>query len=260
VLAVASDREPREHVGRNRARWDVEAKDYVAAGERSWAREEPTWGVWKVPESQLGVLPANLADKDAIELGCGTAYVSAWLARRGARVVGIDASMAQLSTARRLQRQHGLVFPLLHADAELVPCRDAAFDLAISEYGACLWADPDRWLPEAARILRPGGELIFLVNSSLLTLCMPAEDGVAATDRLLRPAFGMFRIEWPGDPGVEFHLSHGDWIRRLRRSRFEIEDLIEVRPPESSTTRYPYVTLEWSRQWPAEEVWRARRR
>jgi len=216
VLAVASDREPREHVGRNRARWDVEAKDYVAGGERSWAREEPAWGVWRVPESQLGVLPADLFDKDVVELGCGTAYVSAWLARRGARVVGIDASMAQLSTARRLQRQHGLEFPLIHADAELVPCRDAAFDLAISEYGACLWADPDRWLPEAARILRPGGELIFLVNSSLLTLCMPAEDGVAATDRLLRPAFGMFRIEWPGDPGVEFHLSHGDWIRRLR--------------------------------------------
>jgi len=89
---------------------------------------------------------------------------------------------------------------------------------------------------------------------------MPAEDGVAATDRLLRPAFGMFRIEWPGDPGVEFHLAHGDWIRRLRRSGFEIEDLIEVRPPESATTRYPYVTLEWSRQWPAEEIWRARRR
>jgi len=260
VLAVARDREPREHVGRNRARWDVEAKDYVAGGERSWAREEPAWGIWRVPESQLGVLPADLADKDAIELGCGTAYVSAWLVRRGARVVGIDTSMAQLSTARRLQRQHGLAFPLLHADAELVPCRDAAFDLAISEYGACLWADPDRWLPEAARVLRPGGELIFLVNSSLLTLCMPAEDGVAATDRLLRPAFGMFRIEWPGDPGVEFHLSHGDWIRRLRGSGFAIEDLIEVRPPESATTRYPYVTLEWSRQWPAEEIWRARRR
>ena len=211
-------------------------------------------------ESELRILPDDLAGKDAVELGCGTAYVSAWLARRGARVVGIDASMAQLTTARRLQRRYNLEFPLVHADAELVPCRDAAFDLAISEYGACLWADPDRWLPEAARLLRRGGELIFLVNSSLHTLCVPVEDDVPAGDRLLRPAFGMFRIEWPGDPGVEFHLTHGDWIRRLRRSGFEIEDLIEVRPPESATTSYTYVTLEWARQWPAEEIWRARRR
>jgi SAM-dependent methyltransferase len=252
---VVGDREPREHVHRNRARWDMEARDYVAAGERAWARDEPTWGIWRVAESELHVLPERLRGKDAIELGCGTAYVSAWLARRESRVVGIDASMAQLATARRLQRQHGLEFPLIHADAELVPCRDAAFDLAISEYGACLWADPDRWLPGAARLLR----LIFLVNSSLLTLCVPTEDDSPATDRLLRPAFGMFRIEWPGDPGVEFHLSHGEWIQRLRASGFEIEELIEVRPPETATTQYPFVTLEWSRRWPAEEIWRARR-
>ena len=256
---MAHDREPLEHVQRNRARWDVEAKDYAASGERAWAREEPAWGVWRVAESQLHVLPTDLAGKHAIELGCGTAYVSSWLARRGAHVVGIDASMAQLTTARRLQRQHGLEFPLIHGDAEAVPCRDGVFDLAVSEYGACLWANPDRWLPEAARLLRPDGELIFLVNSSLLTLCVPAEDELPATDRLLRPAFGMFRIEWPNDPGVEFHLSHGEWIRRLRSSGFEIEDLIEVQPPETATTRYAYVTLEWSRKWPAEEIWRVRK-
>src|SRR6058998_2142262 len=103
-----------EHVRRNRARWNAEARNYVAGGERAWAREEPTWGIWHVPESQLGVLPKNLAGQAAIELGCGTAYVSAWLARRGVRVVGIDNSEAQLATARRLQQQYGLDFPLLH--------------------------------------------------------------------------------------------------------------------------------------------------
>jgi hypothetical protein len=112
---------------------------------------------------------------------------------------------------------------------------------------------------EAARTLRPGGELIFLVNSVLFALCVPAETGVAV-ERLLRPTFGMRRIEWPSDPGVEFHLSHGDWIRVLRHNGFEIEDLIEIRPPESATTSSDYVTLEWARQWPSEEIWRARRR
>lgn len=249
-----------EHVRRNRELWDGWAQKFAASGEDGWARDTPTWGIWGIPESQVVMLPADLAGMDALELGCGTAYVASWLARRGARVVGIDNSEAQLATARRLQRQYGLDFPLLHGNAEAVPYPDASFDFAISEYGACLWADPHRWVPEAARLLRPGGQLVFLVNSFLMMLCMPAEDDVAATDRLLRPAFGMYRVEWPGDLGVEFHLSHGDWIRLLRRSGFEIEDLVELRPSAGATTRYPFVTLEWARQWPCEEVWKARKR
>jgi len=249
-----------DYVLRNREHWDSLARDYVASGERHWADPSPSWGIWGVPESDVGMLAGDLADKDAIELGCGTAYVSAWLARRGARVVGIDNSEAQLSTARRLQRQHGLEFPLLHGNAETVPFPDASFDLAISEYGACLWADPNRWLPEAARLLRPGGRLRFLTNGFLLMLCIPDQDGVASTDRLLRPAFGMHRMEWPDDSSVEFHLTHGDWIRLLRASGFEIENLIELRPPEGAVTRYPFVTMEWARKWPCEEVWMARRK
>jgi SAM-dependent methyltransferase len=249
-----------EHVRRNRALWDRWAAEFVAPGEESWAAAEPRWGIWGVPESQLGVLPDRLAGKDAIELGCGTAYVSAWLARRGARVVGIDNSEAQLETARRLQRQHDLAFPLVHGSAETIPYPDQSFDFAISEYGACLWADPARWVPEAARLLRPGGQLVFLTNSFLLSLCVPAEDGVPATDRLLRAAFGMYRVEWPNDPGVEFHLSHGDWVRLLRGAGFDIEDLIEMRPTDGATTRYLFVTLEWARRWPCEEIWKARRR
>ena len=233
-----------EHVARNRALWDDWARKYVASGEREWAREAPVWGIFSVPEADVGMLPDDLAGKDAIELGCGTAYVSAWMARRGARVVGIDNSEAQLATARRLQREHALDFPLIHGNAETVPYPDASFDFAISEYGAGLWADPERWVPEAARLLRPGGRLVFLINSYLMTLCVPAEDEVAATDRLLRPAFGMYRVEWPGDQGVEFHLAHGDWIRLLRRSGFEVEDLVEIRPPADASTRYPFVTLE----------------
>ncbi len=109
---------------------------------------------------------------------------------------------------------------------------------------------PRRWVPEAARLLRPGGRLVFLVNSYLMALCTPDEDGVAATDRLRRPAFGLCRLEFPGDFGVEFHPSHAEWIRLLRGSGFDIEDLIEVWPPADATTRYPFVTLDWARRWP----------
>jgi hypothetical protein len=87
-----------------------------------------------------------------------------------------------------------------------------------------------------------------------------ADEDVPAEDRLLRPCFGMHRIEWPDTEGVEFHLPYGELIALLRPSGFGIEGLTEVRPPEDATTRYGFVTLEWARKWPAEEVWHARRR
>jgi SAM-dependent methyltransferase len=249
-----------EHVRRNRTAWDRIAADYAVKVAGQWELDEPTWGIWGTPEAQIGMLTEPLAGKDAIELGCGTAYVSAWLKRRGARVVGIDNSEQQLATARRMQQRFDIDFPLLHGNAEAVPLPDASFDFAISEYGACLWADPALWVPEAARLLRPGGALVFLTNSYLMTLCAPEQEGIAATEQLLRSGFGMYRFEWSDDESVEFHLSHADWIALLRRCGFEIEALIDVRPLPGATTSYPFVTLDWARQWPCEEVWKVRRR
>jgi SAM-dependent methyltransferase len=248
-----------EHVLRNRAAWDQWAGDYAGPGLRAWSAAEPSWGIWGIPEAQVRVLPPDLAGRDSIELGCGTGYVSAWLARRGARPVGLDNSAVQLATASALQDRFGLRVPLLQASAERAPFRDASFDLAISEYGASIWCDPFAWIPEAARLLRPGGELIFLVNSPLLMITIPDEDGVPATDRLLRPYLGMHRFEWPDDHSVEFHLGHGDMIRLLRDSGFAVEDLLELQPPPGSTASHPLATLDWARQWPCEEVWKARK-
>ena len=252
--------DPQDHVTRNRAAWDVMAAEYEGPGRRNWSEHDVTWGVWGVPEAQLNVLP-DVSGLDVIELGCGTAYVSAWLARRGARPVGVDNSRAQLTNARRFQREFDLEFPLIHASAEAVPLASNRFDLAISEYGASLWCDPHRWIPEAARLLRPGGRLIFLTNGVLLMLVMPdLESDFPVGTNLIRDYFGMHRFEWPDDPGIDFHLNHGDWIRVLRKNGLEVEDLVEIQPPEGSSTRYPYATLEWARRWPTEEIWKARKR
>jgi SAM-dependent methyltransferase len=226
--------------------------------EQAWAADEITWGIWHVPESEIRALP-DVAGKDVVELGCGTAYVGAWLKKQGAaRVVGIDPTPAQLETARRCNERFSLGLELVEAFAEDVPLPDSSFDLAVSEYGASIWADPYKWIPEAARLLRPGGELVFLRNSTLAILCSPDED-LPATETLQRPQFGMFRFQWPGE-GVEYHLAHGDWIRLLRANGFEILDLIEVQAPADAATHayYDYVTAEWARKWPAEEIWRAR--
>ncbi|MFT4038558.1 MAG: class I SAM-dependent methyltransferase [Thermomicrobiales bacterium] len=256
-----SDAADPDYLAGNRAVWDRAAADYAEPGERAWAEEVPSWGIFSAPEAELRMLPDDLAGQDTIELGCGTAYVSAWMARRGARPVGIDNSPEQLATARRLQQQHGLEFPLHLGNAEATPFPDASFDFAISEYGAAIWCDPYKWIPEAARLLRPGGRLHFLGNSVLLMLATPpdAGDDDPATTCLERPLFGMHRFDWV-DGGTEFHLPHGEMLRLLRQSGFEVEDLIEVAIPPDASTRYPFVTAEWARQWPCEEVWKARKR
>jgi SAM-dependent methyltransferase len=248
-----------EHVARNRAQWNDWAPEYVPDGRRNWEADEPTWGIFSVPEAEVGLLPREIEGRDAIELGCGTGYVSAWLARRGARPVGIDNSEAQLTTARGFQQEFGLEFPLIFGNAEEVPFPDESFDIAISEYGASIWCDPYLWIPEAARLLRPGGELVFLVNSLLAILCGPDDGEVPAGDELLRPLFGMHRIEWPDDNAVEFHLPQGKMIELLRDCGLTVEQLIEIRPPADATTRYPHISLEWARRFPCEEVWRARK-
>jgi SAM-dependent methyltransferase len=248
-----------EDAQRNRRAWTAYAGEYAERAPRAWAQERITWGVWGVAEEEVHALP-EVAGKDVVELGCGTAYVSAWLARLGARVVGVDPTPAQLDTARRMQGEFGLEFPLIEASAEDVPLPDASFDLTVSEYGASIWADPYRWIPEAARLLRPGGELVYLVNGTIFMLCAEEEEKPPGTE-LLRPYFGMHRFEWPGEEGVEFHLGYGDMIRLLRKNGFDIVDLIEIQAPEDAKPhRHPALPdIEWARRWPSEEIWRARK-
>jgi SAM-dependent methyltransferase len=243
----------------NRELWAVLNERFTdAAAVEMWNLSDVVWGLFGVPERELAVL-GDVRGVDVLELACGTAYVSAWLARAGASPVAVDFSREQLATAGRLQRQVGPVFPLVQADAERVPLRDGTFDVVVSEHGAAAWCDPEGWLPEAARLLRPGGRLVFLTNSHLSALCVPAEEGVAE-ERLVRGQRETYRIHWPGG-GVEFHPSHGDWVRLLRASGFVVEALREIyAPPDRADHRfYEIVSAAWAARWPAEELWVARR-
>ena len=252
-----------EHVAENRRHWDAKAPDWVARGERNWARDVPEWGQWDIPEAQLGMFPADLAGLDAIELGCGTAYVSAWMARRGARVVGIDASAAQLATARRLAADHGVELTLVQGDAEAVPYPDRSFDFAVSEYGAAIWCDPDVWITEAHRLLRPGGRLSFLGCAPLAMVCMPLDGSTPLGDRLVRDYFGMRRFDWRGarvDPGgIEFNLPVSGWLALFRRVGFEVEDYVEIQAPEPGPEMSGFATADWAHRWPSEHVWKLRK-
>lgn len=243
----------------NRDTWTRHNAEYTdRQAHEAWAQEAISWGIWHNPESELHALP-DVRGKAVIELGCGTGYFGAWLKRAGARrVVGVDVTPAQLATARRMDAEFGLGLELIEANAEAVPLEGEQFDLAVSEYGASIWCDPELWIPEAARLLRSGGELVFMRNSTISMLCMPETGKV--TEELQRPQRGMGRLDWEEE--VEFHPPAGELLRLLIRAGFEVLDLQELYPPAGAEPHryYDCVPLEWASRWPAEEIWRARKR
>lgn len=245
-----------EYALSNREVWQTWAADYVQAAREAWAGE-PRWGIWGIPDTDVGLLPARLDGLRCVELGCGAAYVSAWLARRGAAVVGLDPTARQLATARELQQRHRLFFPLIEGFGENLPFADDSFDFAISEYGAALWSDPYLWIPEAARVLKPGGRLVFLTNSPFAVLCAPPGAGEASwTPHLYRPYLGLHRVSWEDSQGeVEFHLPHGLLIDLLHANGFRIERLIELGAPADASSRFSWADAQWAQSWPSEEVW-----
>jgi ubiquinone/menaquinone biosynthesis C-methylase UbiE len=251
-----------DYVAVNREQWTRANADYTDAAARgAWEREEVLWGQWHRPDSEFGAL-ADVVGKDVVELGCGTGYFGAALKRRGARrVVGVDITPAQLETARRMNEEFGLGLEFLEENAEHTSLPDDSFDLVVSEYGASIWCDTRLWIAEASRLLRRGGELVFMRGSTLRNLCT-SDDGATA-DRLLFPQRGFFRIDWQeGDEaGTEFHAPTMEMFQILRENGFELIDFHELYAPEDAED-HPYYTLpaEWAKKWPAEEIWRARLR
>jgi ubiquinone/menaquinone biosynthesis C-methylase UbiE len=259
---MTNDANQIDHVTENRAFWDSMATDWISAGERSWKQDWPTWGIWAIPESRLKLLPGDMSAMKAVELGCGTGYVSAWMARRGAEVVGIDNSAQQLGTARRLQQQYQVELSLTQGNAEQTPYPDESFDFAISEYGAAIWCDPRLWIPEAWRLLKPGGVLTFLGSHPLALITIPPS-GDISEERLHRPYFGIHTFDWRNteiDPGgVEFNLTHSDWLRLFRETGFDVMNYMELQAPANISGTKFSTSASWGQQWPSEQVWTLRK-
>ena len=218
-----------DHVQRNRSAWDRWAPGYAGAGLRGWAAAGPTWGIWGVPEAQVGSCrPAwpgrhhRTRLRHRLRLGLAgpprsTAGRPGYLARTSGDSPG---------TATRF----GLRFPLLPRQRRTGPVRRRQLrpgDLRIRRQHLVRSVPLDP-RGRAAAAPRRAADLPGQRGAAHLTI--PDEDGLPATERLLRPYFGMHRFEWPDDDSVEFHLGHGDMIRLLRRCGLEVEDLLEIRP------------------------------
>ncbi len=241
---------------RNRGFWDADADDYQAVHGPLLGEAPMAWGVWRIPEAEVGVL-GDTTGRRMLEYGCGAAQWSIALAAKGAQPVGVDQSIAQLRHARALARQRDVEVPLVYAGAEQTPFPAASFDVVFCDHGAMTFCPPERTLPEVARVLRDGGTLAFSHTTPLLHLTWSAAKD-RETRRLRAPYFGLRGFDAP-EGTVDFQRPYGEWIRLFRRHGFTVEDLVELRPPEGATTTYGLVRHRWARRWPAEQVWKLRK-
>jgi ubiquinone/menaquinone biosynthesis C-methylase UbiE len=243
----------KDHVRHNRKTWDAASAEYQAAHDAALTEAPLAWGAYRIPEAELGVL-GDVAGKDVLELGCGGAQWATALADAGSRCVGLDLSSAQLRHARGRSAS----LPLVQANAEQLPFADASFDVVFCDHGALSFCDPDLVVPEVARVVRSAGVLAFCTSTPLLYLTWDAEKEKQSR-RLQRSYDELGRMELDDDT-VDWVLPPGEWIRVLRTNGFDIEALIELRPPADATTTYEgFAPPKWARRWPAEWIWTARR-
>jgi ubiquinone/menaquinone biosynthesis C-methylase UbiE len=241
---VASTNANRNHWNRSSAAYQERNDPQIGAAPR-------LWGMYSIPDAELGAL-GDVTGLRVLELGCGAGQWSRSLAAEARRLVGFDLSEAQLGAAR--QAMGTVSCPLVQGAAEHLPFATGSFDLVFCDHGGLSWAPPELAIPEAARVLRPGGRLIFNVASPWLEACYDEEsDRVTASPH--RDYFGLGAIA-EEDGATSYVLGYGDWIRTLRSAGLVIDDLIEPRPdPGMPSAYFDCDPPDWARRWPCEVLW-----
>jgi ubiquinone/menaquinone biosynthesis C-methylase UbiE len=237
----------------NRTHWNVISERYQAHHDPQIGSRPMLWGSWAVPEEQLEVM-GDLTGLRILELGCGAGQWARSIAADDRYVVGLDLSEAQLAGARA----KAPTLPLVHANAEELPFGDDEFDLVFCDHGAMSWGDPYRTVPEASRVLRSGGRLIFNAASPWLNVCYDDDRGAISTT-LQRSYFDLYATPEEGG-ATSFVLPYGTWIRLFREHGFVVDDLVEIRPePNARSSYYTADPPDWHAHWPIETLWIARR-
>jgi SAM-dependent methyltransferase len=109
--------------------------------------------------TRLQALGVGLPGQDVLDLGTGTGVIARALARRGARVAGIDIAAGQIAQARRLAQAEGLEIEFRVAPAEEPPFANHSFDVATANQ-CFLYFDARRTLASLRRVLRTNGRLV----------------------------------------------------------------------------------------------------
>ncbi len=242
----------------NRRGWNYRSRGYQKAIGGADAYGDLVWGPNRFPEAELNVL-GDVRGKDILEIGCGGAQFGIELAKRGARLTGIDLSDEQVRHARQHAKAAGVDYTVVRGNAEdLSRFKDSSFDIAVSDF-ALGFLDLDRLLPEIARVLRPGGFCALSWSSPILE-CMTF-DGSPPLVKFVRPYFETKPfVERGKDPTYEFKRTYGDYIRAFARAGLLLEDLIEPQTPRRGT-HWDWPQYRWERTsvLPGTSIWKAKK-
>jgi len=227
-----------DSVRANRLWWDADADDYhLVHGDflgTASADGEFVWCPEGVHEGDLGLL-GDVGGRDVLEVGCGSAPCSRWLASQGARAVGLDLSAGMLTRGISAMAQGGPQVPLVQASADALPFAPASFDIVCSAFGAVPFvADSALVMAEVARVLRPGGRWVFSVNHPMRWV-FPDDPGPRGLTASI-PYFDRSPyVEVDADGRAtyaEHHRTVGDRVREIVAAGLVLVDLVEPEWPE----------------------------
>lgn len=213
--------------------WDGAAGSYYAEHGDFLGDVDFCWCPEGLRESDLGLL-GDVAGRRVLEIGCGGAQCSRWLASQGASVVGLDLSSGQLAQARALGERTGVRVPLVQADAVALPLRSSSVDIVCSAFGAVPFvSDSAALMREVARVLRPGGRWVFSTTHPFVWCLPDAPDANGLV--VFHSYFDRRAYTEHGDDGaptyLEAHRTMGDRVREAVAAGLTVLDVIEPEWP-----------------------------
>jgi ubiquinone/menaquinone biosynthesis C-methylase UbiE len=225
----------------NRTWWDWDADGYQAAHNDFLGDADFVWCPERLREADAGLL-GDVRGKRVLEVGCGAAMCSRWLAKQGARPVAFDLSAQMLRHARAGAGRTGIDVPLVQADAQHLPFTSATFDLACTAFGAVQFvADSARVMREVARVLRPGGRWVFATTHPTRWSFPddPGPDGLRATMSYFdRTPYVEFAEDDDLPTYVEHHRTFGDRVREITAAGLRLVDVVEPEWPDGHTQEW----------------------
>jgi SAM-dependent methyltransferase len=224
----------------SRAWWDADADDYQAEHGDFLGTTDFVWCPEGVREAEAALL-GEVADRDILEVGCGSAACARWLVGQGARAVGLDLSSGMLAHAAAGNSESGVVVPLIQASADELPFATASFDSACSAFGAIPFvADSGAVFREVARVLRPGGRWVFAVTHPMRWIFPddPGPEGLTVSQSYFDRTPYVEVDEDGRATYVEHHRTMGDFVRQLRDAGMVLVDLIEPEWPAGHTREW----------------------
>ncbi len=224
----------------NRRWWDGDADDYHAEHGAFLGDADFVWCPERLREQDARLL-GGVRGKRVLEVGCGAAMCSRWLATRGARPVAFDLSAGMLRHARAGAARTGVVVPLVQADAQFLPFAARSFDLAFTAFGAVGFvADSARVMREVARVLRPGGRWVFSATHPI-RWAFPDDPGPAGLTATVSyfDRTPYVEVDEDGEPSyAEHHRTLGDRVREIVGAGLRLVDLIEPEWPAGLTDEW----------------------